>query len=109
MTKNGKIVLDDQSTYYISFGIGKNTTYDRFITEVNSCLLHNTFDKLKYIKCKTLVIGAEKDQILGVIGSKELADNIKDSKLYIYKDYSHGVYEQAKDFNKRVLEFLKGE
>jgi hypothetical protein len=25
----------------------------------------------------------------------------------MYEGYSHGVYEQAKDFNSRVLEYLK--
>ena len=85
----------------------KNATYDRFITEVESCLNHNAFDKLNKIKCKTLIIGAEKDKMLGIEGSKELNNNIKNSELYIYKDYSHGVYEQAKDFNDRVLEFLR--
>ena len=28
------------------------------------------------------------------------------AELYMYEGYSHGVYEQAKDFNSRVLEFL---
>ena len=85
----------------------KKTTYDRFIIEANACLNHNTFNRLNEIKAKTLVIGADKDLVLGSIGSDELAKYIPNCELYIYDEYSHGVYEQAKDFNKRVLEFLK--
>ena len=44
---------------------------------------------------------------LGYEGSEELNKNIANSELYLYEDYSHGVYEQAKDFDDRVLSFLK--
>ena len=36
-----------------------------------------------------------------------MAKQIKLSEIFVYEEYSHGVYEQAKDFNSRVLEFLK--
>ena len=39
--------------------------------------------------------------------SEETASAIPGAELYMYEGYSHGVYEQAKDFNGRVLEFLK--
>lgn len=26
--------------------------------------------------------------------------------LYLYADYGHGLYEEAKDYNRRVLDFL---
>lgn len=87
--------------------LSKNVTFDRFITEVNSCMMHDTYNKLDKIKCKTLIIGADKDKMLGVDGSIELNKKIKNSELYIYNEYSHGVYEQAKDFNDRVLKFLR--
>ena len=48
-----------------------------------------------------------KDKVLGMIGSEEMAEKITNSELYIYEEYSHGVYEQAKDFNKRVIAYLK--
>ncbi len=86
---------------------GKNATYDRFINEAESCLKHNALKKLKEIKSPTLVIGAKQDKVLGVSGSEVLAKNIPNSELYIYDEYSHGVYEQAKDFNQKVLNYLK--
>ena len=86
---------------------GKNAKYDRFIIEAESCLKHNTINQIKKIKCPTLVIGAKKDKVLGIEGSIELAQGIKNSELYIYEKYSHGVYEQAKDFNQKILTYLK--
>ena len=53
-----------------------------------------------------LVIGADRDKVLGGKASGEIASAIQDSELYMYEGYSHGVYEQAKDFNSRVLEYL---
>jgi len=100
--------LEKQRKIYRFLGLfGKNATYDRFINEAESCLKHDTSKKLKEIKCPTLVIGAKQDKVLGVSGSEILAKSIPKSELYIYDEYSHGVYEQAKDFNQKVLKYLK--
>ena len=53
-----------------------------------------------------LVIGASEDKVLGGEASKEIAAGIPDTELYMYEGYSHGVYEQAKDFNNRVLNYF---
>lgn len=37
---------------------------------------------------------------------REITSEIPGSELYMYEGYSHGVYEQAKDFNDRVLKYL---
>ena len=37
----------------------------------------------------------------------KIADRISNSELYLYEDYGHAVYEEAKDFNERVLKYLK--
>ena len=87
--------------------LSKKKDFTRFLIQIKACLNHNTYDDLDKIKSKTLIIGAAQDKALGIEGSRELAEKIKNSELYIYEEYSHGVYEQAKDFNSRVLEFLK--
>ena len=87
--------------------LGKNATYERFIIQAQACLKHNAYNDLEKIKCPTLIIGARKDKVLGIIGSEELAEKISNSEIYIYEEYSHGVYEQAKDFNDRFLGYLK--
>ena len=72
-----------------------------------SCLKHDSLDFLEKINCPTLIIGAEKDDVLGVDGSLRLHQYIKDSQLTILPECGHALYEQNKDFQKRVLVFLE--
>ncbi len=85
----------------------KPKSLDRFITMTNSCLEFNVEKELGNIKCPTFIIGGSDDNVLGIEGSRLLSKGIKNNELYIYEGYSHGLYEQAKDFNDRVLEYLK--
>ena len=82
-------------------------SYDRFQIQAKACLSHDAFDELHKIRKKTLVIGAAKDQVLEGQSSVEIAKQIPKSRLVMYDDYGHGVYEEAKDFNDIVLEFLQ--
>ena len=93
--------------YPILTRIGKPKSFERFIIQANAILLHNAYDEIEGIKCETLVIGADKDEIVGITASREMAEKIAGSKLIIYKNLGHGVYEEAKDFNRQVLDFLK--
>ena len=72
-----------------------------------SCLKHDSLDFLEKINCPTLIIGAEKDDVLGVDGSLGLHQHIKGSQLIILPGCGHALYEQNKDFQKRVLVFLE--
>ena len=72
-----------------------------------SCLKHDSLEFLEKIYCTTLIIGAEKDDVLGVDGSLGLHQHIKDSQLTILPECGHALYEQNKDFQKRVLVFLE--
>ena len=86
--------------------VGKPKDFNRFLVEAKACLTHNAYNKLSKIKCPTLIIGGMKDNIVGVNASYEIHDKIKNSELYIYEEYGHSLYEEAKDFNKRVYDFL---
>ena len=92
--------------YPVLTKVGKPKDFNRFLIEAKACLTHNAYNKLSKIKCPTLIIGGQKDNIVGVEASKEIHEKIKNSELFIYDDYGHGVYEEAKDFNKRVYDFL---
>ena len=72
-----------------------------------SCLKHDSLDFLEKINCPTLIIGAEKDDVLGVDGSFGLHHHIRGSQLIILPGCGHALYEQNKDFQKRVLVFLE--
>ena len=103
----GKYTTIGKNIYGMLSYISKPKNFDRFITLLNACLNFNITRKLKHIKADTLIIGASEDNVLGIEGSILLNKKIKNSELYIYEGYSHGVYEQAKDFNKRILYYLK--
>lgn len=87
--------------------LAKPKDYTRFRILCESCLEHDAYDVLGRISCPGFIIGAAQDRVLGAEASRELAERIPSSELFIYDGYSHGVYEQAKDFNSRVLEYLK--
>ena len=72
-----------------------------------SCLKHDSLTILEKINCPTLIIGVEKDDVLGIEASVELHQHIKDSQLIILPECGHALYEQNKDFQKRVLVFLE--
>lgn len=86
--------------------LAKPKDYTRFRILCESCLEHDAYEDLKKIDCPVFVIGADRDRVLGGEASKEIVSAIPGAELYMYEGYSHGVYEQAKDFNSRVLEFL---
>jgi pimeloyl-ACP methyl ester carboxylesterase len=92
--------------------VGKLTkpeSYDRFYVQAEACLTHNAFDALEKIKARTLVIGGEQDKALGGAPSREIAGEIPGAALKMYPQWGHGLYEEAKDFNQVVKDFLKKE
>ena len=52
------------------------------------------------------LIGAGQDQIVGAEASRLIAEQIPDSLLIMFDDYSHGVYDETADFYDRALEWL---
>ena len=86
--------------------IGKPKSFERFIIQANACITHNAYDELEKINCPTLVIGGDSDKVTGTGTSEEIAGNIQNSMLIIYQGFGHSVYEEAKDFNTKVMEFI---
>ena len=85
----------------------KPKTYDRFFVQADACRTHDAYDSLPKISLPTLVIGGEKDMSLGGEASGEIAAQIPGAKLKMYPQWGHGLYEEARDFNQVVLEFLR--
>ena len=89
--------------------VGKLTkpkSYDRFFIQARACLAHDAFEWLHTITAPTLVIGGEQDKALGANASREIATQIPSSRLLMYPQWGHGVYEEEKTFNRTVLDFL---
>lgn len=77
----------------------------RFINLAKACLTCNSYEELDKIQCPVFVIGGGQDKVVGGTASKEIAQKLN-CKLYMYDDLGHAAYEEAKDFNKRVLDFF---
>lgn len=84
----------------------KPKSYDRFFIQAQACLTHDTMERLGSIQAPTLVIGGEKDLALGAEASRVLAEKIPGATLWMYTQWGHGLYEEAKDFNGRIKDFL---
>lgn len=85
----------------------KPKSYDRFYTQADACLAHDAWAYLSRICAPTLVIGGEKDLSLGGDASREIAAQIPGAALRMYPQWGHGLYEEAKDFNRVVMDFLQ--
>ena len=85
----------------------KPKSYERFFRQAEACLTHDALARLKEITAPTLVIGGEKDISLGGDASREIAAAIPGAELRMYAQWGHGLYEEAKDFNQVVLDFLR--
>lgn len=84
----------------------KPDSYDRFLKQADACLTHDAWQQLPKIQSPTLVLGGEQDQCLGGEASREIAAAIPSAGLIMYRQWGHGLYEEAGDFNQRVLDFL---
>lgn len=92
--------------YSILGNVGKTKDFSRFLIMARACMEHDSYDELAKITAPTLIIGADCDMIVGGKASEEIADRIKCSELKMYQGFGHGVYEEAKDFNQVVMEYL---
>ena len=93
--------------YRLLGNLGKPKSFDRFLTQAESCVTHNAFDELCRISCPTLVIGGTDDRIVTGRASEEIADRIPGSRLFMYEGLGHSLYEEAPDFLSRVSDFCR--
>ena len=82
-------------------------TPEEFAVLAQSCLSVDTKDRLKEIKCPVLVLGGAKDVIMSGEASVTLAEALG-TEAVIFDDLGHGAYE-TKEYQKKVIEFLKEE
>lgn len=83
----------------------KPRDFDRFAILASAILHFDCYDRLPEIRCPVLVLGADKDRITTGPAAREIAEKLN-CELYMYPEYGHAAYEEAKDFNRRVYEFL---
>ena len=83
----------------------KPRDFGRFAILAKAILNFDYYDRLSEIKCPVLVLGGMQDKITTAEASLEIAEKLN-CKIHMYAEYGHAVYEEAKDFNKRIYEFL---
>ena len=79
----------------------------RFVILAKACLTCNAYECLDKMKCPVFVIGGRQDKVVSGKASEEIAE-ILDCKIHMYDNLGHAAYEEAKDFNQRVYDFLNG-
>lgn len=78
---------------------------ERFVILAESCLTCDTYEILNKIKCPVLVLGGKKDRIVTGTASEEFAEKLN-CRIHMFDDLGHAAYEEAKDFNQIVYDFL---
>lgn len=86
--------------------ISRPKDFGRFIILAKACLTCDTYDSLERIKCPVLVLGAKEDKIVTGAASEEIAEKLN-CEIYMYEKLGHSAYEEAPDFNDRIMAFLK--
>jgi 3-oxoadipate enol-lactonase len=80
---------------------------DAFARQLHAAARHDASDRLAALDMPTHVIGAERDILVPVWKSRELAELIPGARLTILDRSPHGVnVEGAEEFNSAVLEFV---
>jgi len=87
--------------------IQKPKDVQRFAILARACLTCNTYEILDKIKCPVLVLGGRQDKVVTGAASEEIAEKLG-CKIYMYENMGHAAYEEAKDFNRMVYDFLIG-
>lgn len=77
----------------------------RFAVLASSILTFDCYNRLTEIQCPVLVLGADRDLVTTGSASREIAETLN-CEIYMYPEYGHAVYEEAKDFNSRIYAFL---
>ena len=80
---------------------------NRFLALTRACLTCDSYEDLDRITCPTLVIGGREDKVVGGAASEEIAHRLG-CECCLYDGLGHAAYEEAKDFNRRVYDFLMG-
>jgi pimeloyl-ACP methyl ester carboxylesterase len=80
---------------------------DAFVRQLTASSRHDARDRLGSLGMPVLVIGGERDILVPVWKSKELAELIPGARLVVLDRAPHGLtMERAQEFNRLVLDFV---
>ena len=87
--------------------LAKPKSYERLYANIDAIESFDARNDLSRITCPVLILGGKKDLTVSGEASQMIHEAIPASELYMYEEYGHGLYEEAKDFNAQILAFLK--
>jgi len=80
---------------------------EAFIRQLEACGRHDARERLPSLQVPTHVIGGERDILVPVWKSRELAELIPGAQLTVLPGSPHGAnVERAEEFNRSVLDFI---
>lgn len=84
---------------------------ERFAITSEACAGVDTYDNLGKIKCPVLVLGAGLDHVVTYEASVKIVEKLKAENVpcefYTYTENGHAVFDEAKDYKERILDFLR--
>ncbi|MCF0215854.1 MAG: alpha/beta hydrolase [Fibrobacteraceae bacterium] len=86
--------------------VGTKKQLERFKYLSMAGLTVNCFDRLKEIICPVLAIGAEQDRVTTLQGIFEIVNQLG-CDYFVYPEYGHSAYDEAKDYQERIEKFFK--
>jgi pimeloyl-ACP methyl ester carboxylesterase len=82
---------------------------ERFVTISEGTRGYDSTEIIRDIQCPVLAIGDSEDAVLGVEGTLEIGEILKDKpdfEMYIYNGFGHAAYDTAPDYPQRLLSFF---
>ena len=80
---------------------------EAFARQLDASSRHDTRDRLGSLSMPVHVIGAERDILVPVWKSRDIASLIEGSELTVFEGSPHGAnLERAEEFNRAVLDFI---
>ena len=86
--------------------LAKPDDLSKFMICANACLHFDGYNSLNHIQCPVMVLGGKKDKVVTGKASEEIAEKIK-CDIFMYDELGHAAYDEAKDFNQRIYDFLE--
>lgn len=87
--------------------LAKPADPEQFKILAKACLTVDCYSGLSQIRCPAMVLGGKEDKVLGREASEKIAAKLH-CPLWLYPGLGHSAYEEAPDFNKKVLDFFSG-
>jgi pimeloyl-ACP methyl ester carboxylesterase len=107
ITKTWFIKGEDAKYFEICLEAGRQTSLEAADNSLVAFKNWNGVDNLKKIKNETLILWGDQDKSYNLNQVQTLKNDIKDSKLFIFKNCAHNVHlEEPDKFNKTLKDFL---